>query len=412
MKFYHLADLHIGKKVHGISMLDNGDQRYWIERFLELTDRNKPDAIVISGDVYDRSAPSGDSVEMLDFLLTGLATRGIPVMLISGNHDSGKHLSFGKSILSRHNLHLCGSLGENGEMESVTLTDGFGPVTFWLCPYVFPALVARKLDDDSIKDYNTAMRRLLEKQPIDTTVRNVLIAHQNVVANGQTAEFGGSESTVGGVGQIEYTAFDCFDYVALGHIHSAYPVGREEVRYAGTPLCYHFNETRQKEKGPVRVELGRKGDKPKIETCVIEPLHRMRAVSGGYDEIVASEKILKTKGEYISVNITDTRLTPEISSYFKDFYASRNSVLMELSSSYRTVESGEARSDRNIENKELDELFADFIRFREGNGLDEDEEDVLKKAVEIMQFHEGETSPAVREIDAFVSQLLGKGVDA
>ena len=412
MKLFHLADLHIGKTVHGTSMLDNGDQRHWIERFLELVDQNRPDAVVISGDVYDRSAPSGDSVELLDYMLSGLVDRDIPVMVISGNHDSGKRLSFGKSILSKHNLHICGNLGENGEMESVTLNDEFGPVTFWLCPYVFPTLVGRKLGDDSIKDYDTAIRRLIEKQQIDTSGRNVLVAHQNVVANGQTAEFGGSESTVGGVGQIEYTTFDCFDYVALGHIHSAYPVGREEVRYAGTPLCYHFNETRQKEKGPVQVELGAKGDKPKIETCVIEPLHRMRAVSGGYDEIVASEKLLINKNEYISVNITDRRLTPEISVYFKDFYASRGSILMELTSSYRTVGSVSAASDRNIEEKDLDELFADFIRFREGNELSEAEEDTLKKAIESMHSHEGEIMPDSQEIDAFVSQLLGKEVKA
>ena len=410
MIFFHLADLHIGKTVHGTSMLDNGDQRHWIDRFLKLVDRNKPDAVVISGDVYDRSAPSGDSVELLDYMLTGLVGMDIPVMLISGNHDSGKRLSFGKSILSMHNLHLCGSLGENGEMESVTINDEFGPVTFWLCPYIFPSLVARKLGDDSIKDYNTAMQRLLATQQIDTSMRNVLVAHQNVVANGQAAEFGGSESTVGGVGQIEYTTFDCFDYVALGHIHSAYPVGREEVRYAGTPLCYHFNETRQREKGPVKVELGKKGSKPKIETCVIEPLHRMRAVSGGYDEIVASEKLLATKDEYISINITDRRLTPGISSYFKDFYASRGSILMELTSSFRTVGSNSAASDRNMEEKDLDELFADFIMYREGNELDEAEEDALKKAVESMHSHEGETTPDSQEIDAFVSQLLGKEV--
>lgn len=410
MKFYHLADLHIGKTVHGISMLDNGDQRHWIDRFLELVDQNKPDAIVVSGDVYDRSAPSGDSVELLDYMLTGLVSRNIPVMLISGNHDSGKRLSFGKSILSKHNLHICGSLGENGEMESVTIDDEFGPVTFWLCPYIFPALVARKLGDDSIKDYNTAMRRLIENQQIDTTVRNVLVAHQNVVANGQTVEFGGSESTVGGVGQIEYTAFDGFDYVALGHIHSAYPVGREEVRYAGTPLCYHFNETRQKEKGPVFVSLGEKGTKPEIETIIIEPLHGMRAVNGGYDEIVASERLLKTKNEYISVNITDRRLSPGISAYLKEFYASRGSVLMELTSSYRTVGQGPATPDKNIEEIELDELFADFIRFREGNELNEAEADALKKAIESMHSHEGKTMPDLLEIDAFVSQLLGKEV--
>jgi exonuclease SbcD len=333
-------------------------------------------------------------------------------MLIAGNHDSGQRLSFGKEILSRHSLHICGRLGENGEMEHITIEDESGPVTFWLCPYIFPSLVAAKLNDDTVRDYDSAMRRLLERQNIDTSVRNVLVAHQNVVANGQPAEFGGSESIVGGVGEIDYTAFDCFDYVALGHIHSAYHVGRKEVRYAGTPLCYHFNETRQQNKGPILVELGKKGDKPKADTMIIDPLHRMRAISGAYDEIVASEKTSDAEGEYISINITDRRLTPGISVFFRDFYASRSSILMELTSSFHTTGSGTRAIDRNIEEKGLDELFADFIRFREGNELDEGEADTLRKAVESMQSHDGESVAGDEVIGTFVDLLLGREVKA
>lgn len=412
MTFYHLADLHFGKTVHGTSMLDNGDQRFWVDRFLELVDGSRPDAVVISGDVYDRSAPSGDAVELLDYMLSALARREIPIMAISGNHDSGQRLSFGKDILSRYSVHICGSLGKDGEMDHVTLEDEFGPVTFWLCPYIFPTLVGMKLGDDTIKDYDTAMRRLIERQNIDTTVRNVLVAHQNVVADGQKAIFGGSESIVGGVGEIKYTAFDCFDYVALGHIHSAYPVGRDEVRYAGTPLCYHFEETRQNAKGPVLVSMGEKGQKIGIETKVIEPLHRMRAVSGRYEEVLASEKASKAQGEYISINLTDCRVTPEIRAFFQNLCDSRGSILMELTSSIYVSGSGEGLSRRNVEERSLEELFTDFIRFREGDDLKENEAEALKTAVESMHNVENGGYVDEKEIDAFVSLLLGKGVRA
>lgn len=406
MFFYHLADLHIGKVVHGVSMLDNGDQRFWIDRFLELVDKKRPDAIVISGDVYDRSAPSGDSVELLDYMLTEIVKRDVPVLMVAGNHDSGQRLAFGSEILARHNLHICGGLGEGGEMMRVVLNDEFGPVTFWLCPYVFPTLVAQKLGDDSIKDYDTAMRRLIERQGIDSTGRNVLVAHQNVVANGQMAEFGGSESVVGGVGQIDFSAFDCFDYVALGHIHSSYHVGRKEVMYAGTPLCYHFNETRQKNKGTVMVHLGKKGSEVEIQSAVIEPKHVMRAVSGDYEDVVATEKVGAKRGEYVSVTITDRRITPEIAAYFREFYGSRESVLMELISSFRNSEMSIGKSHVRAEERSLEELFTDFYRFREGDELSDVEARALQLAIESMHSVQSGDSVGDSDVTDFVSKLI------
>ena len=386
-------------------MLENGDQRFWTEKLLDLVDEKRPDAIVIAGDVYDRSAPSGEAVQLLDYLLTSLAERGIPVMMIAGNHDSGQRLSFARKLLEKSSIHISGSLGERGEMEHITLSDEFGPVDFWLCPYIFPTLVAEKLGDETVRDYDTAMRRLVEVQKIDTSHRNVLVAHQFVTANGEEATFGGSESMVGGVGQIDCSAFDCFDYVALGHIHSSYSVGRESVRYAGSPLCYHLNETRQREKGPLLVDFKGKGEGMTIETQVIEPLHRMRYLVGTNDEIRKIEKNSTARDEYIGIQLTDTRLTPEISTYFHELYRARGSVLMELTSSFSSAGQAVDMDRRKVESRSLEDLFADFLHDRVGEELEEDEVKVLHAASAFLQSSEGRDFSDTEEIDNFLGQL-------
>ncbi|MBR5093458.1 MAG: exonuclease SbcCD subunit D [Oscillospiraceae bacterium] len=297
MKFIHLADLHLGKSIHGISLIDSGDQPVWVEQFLELAERLQPDAVLIAGDVYDRSAPSGEAVQLLDRLLTRLAELEIAVLMVAGNHDSGQRLSFAGSLLAREKVHIGGILPPNGRLERVVLEDEHGPVSFWLMPYVFPALAAKALGDGDIRDYDTAVRRLLAAQELPAGERKVLLAHQNVTYCGEEAPRGGSESMVGGLGQVDWHAFDAFDYVALGHIHAANAVGRESLRFAGSPLCYHFNETRQPPKGPVLVELGAPGETPKIQMLHIPPLHPMRELRGSYEQLRAQELAAPRRGE-------------------------------------------------------------------------------------------------------------------
>ncbi len=375
MRFLHLADLHLGKIIHGLSLLENGDQAAWVQRFLELCDRVRPDAVVIAGDVYDRSAPSGDAVELLNTLLTGLARREIPVMLIAGNHDSGQRLSFLESLLARQGVHIAGVLAPGGRLEHVTLQDAYGPVTFWLMPYLFPALAARALADESIRDYDAAVRRVLAAQDIDFSARNVLVAHQNVTHAGAEAPRGGSESTVGGLGQVEDSAFAGFTYVALGHIHAAYPLGRESVRYAGSPLCYHFDETRQPEKGPVLVTLGAPGTEPLIEKLRIPPLHPMRELRGTLAQLREAELQEERRGEYLRIVLTDSRVTPEIGDFFRGLAAARDSRVLELVSEYRPFAAAPEGTAAEKGEKSVEELFADFYAARLG-GEDPEEEDL------------------------------------
>lgn len=407
MRFLHLSDLHFGKSIHGVSLLENGDQPYWAEQFLALARSVRPDAVVIAGDIYDRSSPSGAAVELLDHMLTELAGLGIPVLLIAGNHDSGQRLAFARGLLARQNLHIAGVLSPSGVLDAVTLTDEHGPVTFWLMPYVFPALAAQVLKDDSVRDYDTAVRRLLAAQDIDFSARNVIVAHQNVTAGGAEAIRGGSESMVGGVGQIDYTAFDGFDYAALGHIHAAYPIGRDSVRYAGSPLCYHFNETRQAQKGPVLVTLGAKGTAPVIETLSVPLLHPMREIRGAWDEIRDRELASDARGEYLRIVLEDRRVTPEIAAFFRDLYGARGSILMELVSEYRVFSGAVGAPDAaDVRNRSVEELFADFYAERCGGAAVPEADDALLRFAGECQRHAlHQTAPDEADIDKLLAFL-------
>ena len=375
MRFLHLSDLHLGKSIYGTSLIDNGDQKVWVERFLEKARELKPEAVVIAGDVYDRGLPPGRAAQLLSHLVTSLAETGITVMITAGNHDSVYHLSCLSPLLEASSVFISRPLEQSAELVHRTLEDEHGPVTFWLLPYIYPAMIAQVLGDEEIRDYDTAVRRILAAQEIDFTQRNVLIAHQNVTAGGQEAERGGSESMVGGVGQVDYTAFDGFDYVALGHIHSSYPVGREEVRYAGTPMAYHFNETKQPDKGPLLVTLPEKGGKVLTELLKIEPLHRMREIRGTYDEIRESAVACPWENEYLKVILTDRRITPLISDYIHETAKAHGSTVMELTSEFSAF-TGDAvfSGTRDMHERPVEELFADFYQDR-NNGVEADEKD-------------------------------------
>ncbi|MBR2823897.1 MAG: exonuclease SbcCD subunit D [Clostridia bacterium] len=376
MRFLHLADLHLGKSIYGTSLIDSGDQQVWVERFLERARETKPDAVLVAGDVYDRSLPPGRAAQLLSRMVTELAGMGIPILLTAGNHDSVYHLSFLSPLLEARQVYISRPLEQSAELVRVTLRDEYGPVTFWLMPYVYPAAAAQALEDEEIRDYDTAVRRLLAAQPVDFSGRNVIIAHQNVTFGGAEAERGGSESTVGGVGQVDYTAFDGFDYVALGHIHSSYSVGRETVRYAGSPLAYHFNETKQPAKGPLLVTLGAKGEKVDIERQEIEPLHRMREIRGSYADIQAQAAYHPRENEYLKIVLTDRRITPEISDYLHETARAHGSTLMELTSDFQSF-TGDAvfTRTRDMRERPAEALFADFYRDR-NNGVEAEEKDL------------------------------------
>lgn len=298
MKFLHLADLHLGKRVNGFSMLE--DQAHILRQILAILDDEQPDGVLIAGDVYDKSVPSVEAVELLDGFLTELRARGVPVLLISGNHDSPERLAFGGRVMDSCGIHI--SPVYDGALAPVTLHDEFGPVHVWLLPFVKPAHVCRWFPDADIESYTDAVAEAVAHMDIDTAARNVLVTHQFVTGGTRS---GSEELSVGGTDNVDSGVFAPFDYVALGHLHGAQHIGRETIRYAGSPLKYSFSEARQ-HKSVTVVTLGEKGD-VQVRTVALTPLRELREIRGSYDELTARSFYEHTtyRSDYLHLILTD-----------------------------------------------------------------------------------------------------------
>lgn len=298
MKFLHLADLHLGKRVNGFSMLE--DQAHILRQILAILDDEQPDGVLIAGDVYDKSVPSVEAVGLLDGFLTELRARGVPVLLISGNHDSPERLAFGGRVMDSCGIHI--SPVYDGALAPVTLHDEFGPVHVWLLPFVKPAHVRRWFPDADIESYTDAMAEAVAHMDIDTAARNVLVTHQFVTGG---ARSGSEELSVGGTDNVDSGVFAPFDYVALGHLHGAQQIGRPTIRYAGSPLKYSFSEASQ-HKSVTVVTLGEKGD-VQVRTAALTPLRELREIRGSYDELTARSFYEHTtyRSDYLHLILTD-----------------------------------------------------------------------------------------------------------
>lgn len=298
MKFLHLADLHLGKRVNGFSMLE--DQAHILRQILAILDDEQPDGVLIAGDVYDKSVPSVEAVGLLDGFLTELRARGVPVLLISGNHDSPERLAFGGRVMDSCGIHI--SPVYDGALAPVTLQDAFGPVHVWLLPFVKPAHVRRWFPDADIESYTDAMAEAVAHMDIDTAARNVLVTHQFVTGGTRS---GSEELSVGGTDNVDSSVFAPFDYVALGHLHGAQHIGRETIRYAGSPLKYSFSEAKQ-HKSVTVVTLGEKGD-VQVRTVALTPLRELREIRGSYDELTARSFYEHTtyRSDYLHLILTD-----------------------------------------------------------------------------------------------------------
>ena len=298
MKFLHLADLHLGKRVNGFSMLE--DQAHILRQILAILDDEQPDGVLIAGDVYDKSVPSVEAVGLLDGFLTELRARGVPVLLISGNHDSPERLAFGGRVMDSCGIHI--SPVYDGALAPVTLQDAFGPVHVWLLPFVKPAHMRRWFPDADIESYTDAVAEAVAHMDIDTAARNVLVTRQFVTGG---ARSGSEELSVGGTDNVDSGVFAPFDYVALGHLHGAQHIGRETIRYAGSPLKYSFSEARQ-HKSVTVVTLGEKGD-VQVRTVALTPLRELREIRGSYDELTARSFYEHTtyRSNYLHLILTD-----------------------------------------------------------------------------------------------------------
>ena len=312
MKLIHLSDLHIGKRVNEVSMIE--EQAYILDRILEIIDAEDPGAVLICGDVYDKTVPSAEAVTLLDDFLCRLAERNRQAFIISGNHDSAERLAFGGRLMEDKGIHL--SPVYDGNIAPITLTDGHGSIHFWLLPFLKPAHVKRFYPDEGIESYTDACRVAVEQMDIDPARRNVLLTHQFVTGS---ATCDSEEISVGGTDNVDAEVFADFDYVALGHIHGPQNIGSPRIRYCGTPLKYSFSEAKH-EKSVTVVELGEKGSF-ELRTVPLMPLHDMREIRGSYNEVTAKSFYENTAVEdYLHITLTDEEDVPEAMARLRVIY--------------------------------------------------------------------------------------------
>ncbi|MCI9465983.1 MAG: exonuclease SbcCD subunit D [Ruminiclostridium sp.] len=312
MKLIHLSDLHLGKRVNEFSMLE--DQRHILSQITAMVEAERPDAVLIAGDVFDKPTPSAEAVTLLDSFLVDLSSLACPVFLISGNHDSPERLAFGGRLMAGSGIHLAPVY--DGQVRPFLLQDSHGTVALYLLPFLKPAQLRRVFPDAELDSYTDALRTAIAAMNLDPQARNVLVTHQFVTGATRSES---EEISVGGTDNVDASVFDPFDYVALGHLHSPQTVGRETLRYCGTPLKYAFSET--KEKSVTVVELGEKGD-TKVRTLPLTPLRAMVELRGCYEELTRRSFYEHTnyQEDYVHITLTDEMDIPEAMGKLRTIY--------------------------------------------------------------------------------------------
>ena len=313
MRFAHISDLHIGKRLHEVSLLD--DQAYILEEIRKILRDGKTDAVLIAGDIYDKSAPSAEAVRLFDEFLSGLASDGQSVFVISGNHDSAARVAYGGRIMERSGVHLSAPAYEGG-VRPVTLTDGHGPVDIYLLPFIKPVHVSLAFPDEKIESYTDALRVAVERMAVNPKRRSVLVAHQFVTG---AVRSDSEEVSVGGLDNVDAAVFAPFSYVALGHIHRPQNIGSPRLRYSGTPLKYSFSEAGD-EKSVTMAELDGKGE-VSLRTISLTPKRDLREVKGTYEELMKKENYEGTATEdYLHIVLTDEEDVPDAMRKLKTVY--------------------------------------------------------------------------------------------
>ena len=371
MKFIHLSDLHLGKRVYDFNLTE--DQKYILKEILKVIDTENPDAVLIAGDIYDKSIPSTEAVELLDEFLYQLSGRDLQVFLISGNHDSPERLAFASRLISRTGIHL--SPVYNGAVEPIVLTDEFGPVNVYLLPFVKPVHVRRFFPDENIESYNDALRTAVEALDIDRSERNILVTHQFVTG---AIRSDSEEISVGGTDNVDAAVFDGFDYVALGHIHGPQNIGSERIRYCGTPLKYSFSEAKH-QKSVTVIDIADK-ESISVRTVPLHPLRDMREIEGTYEELTYRPNYEGTDtDDYIHITLTDEEDIPDAIGKLRLIYP--NLMSLDYNNS-RTRSAGMLSDLEELQNKSPLVLFEEFYEQQNGRPMSEQQENFVRKIME------------------------------
>lgn len=361
MKLIHISDLHIGKRVHEFSMIK--DQIFILNRIIDIAVNKNIDAVLISGDIYDKSVPTVEAVDVFDDFITRLWEKEIIVVAISGNHDSPERIDYGSRIMGKHNVYIAGNY--KGEIPAIKFQDSFGDVNIYAMPYLKPSVVNKVLNVQT-KTFEECVSTVLEKISINVEKRNILLAHQFITASGAVPERSESESkTLGGTDNIDASVFDAFDYVALGHIHRPQQIGRELVRYSGSPLKYSFSESNHK-KSAVIIDLQEKGNISYYLEPLI-PINDMRELRCTLEELRSGRYYDQIpKESYVHITLTDESEIVDAIGKVRDIYP--NVMLFDFDNERtRSISKKAALSDRDIKEKTPLELFQNFYEMQHNN---------------------------------------------
>lgn len=373
MKFFHISDLHLGKRLNEFSLIE--DQRHILYKILNCIDSQKPDAVLIAGDVYDKGIPTIEAVSLFDDFLYKLSQKKLQVFIISGNHDSPERMTCGTRLMESTGIHFAQTY--DGTICKYTLQDEFGPVNIYLLPFIKPAVVKAVWPDDAekITDYSEAVSFAIQKMNVDTSQRNVLVAHQYVTG---TLHCDSEEFNVGGLDNVDFDVFDSFDYVALGHLHGHQKAGRNEIRYSGSPLKYSFSEVNQK-KGGIIVQIAKKGE-IEINHVELEPLRNLRELKGTYEELTLKKNYENTAlDDFIHITLTDEDDVPE--GFGKLCLIYKNLVKLDYDNQ-RTRTNNEISGAVDLEHSSPLSLFEEFYKLQNNMELSDEQKDFMQSLIE------------------------------
>ena len=381
MKVLHISDLHIGKRVNGMSMLD--DQRYILRQILDIAEKRQVSVLLIAGDVYDKASPSAEAVTVFDAFLADAVAAGLHVLAIPGNHDSAERIAYAQGLLEKQGVCLPPVYA--GEVERVELEDEHGPVEFWLLPFLKPGDVRRFFPDEEIgDDYSAALRAVLGACDIDQGKRNVVLSHQLVTAYGTAPDRADDEIKLGGMDNVDVSVYDAFDYVALGHVHRPQRVGRDTVRYSGSPLKYSFSEARYG-KSAALIELREKKPGDDVGECVsfelipLVPLHDVREVRGTLADVLAMGTAHDASQDYLHITLSDEH--PQLDAMAKIHEVFPNAMMLDYDNVTVLIDRPQTQLTADPDNMDTLELFGAFYESQVGNPLDDEQRDFAHKLI-------------------------------
>lgn len=371
MKFIHLSDLHLGKRVNEYSMIE--DQKYILTKIIGIIDNENPDGVIIAGDIYDKAVPSAEAVQLFDNFLVSLSKRKLQVFVISGNHDSPERIAFASKIMDASGIHM--SPVYDGNIVPISMTDEFGIVNIYMLPFIKPVHV-RRFCEDEIKTYTDAIKYVISKMNLNSDNRNVLVTHQFVTGAKRSES---EEISVGGTDNVDASVFERFDYVALGHIHSPQNCGSNKIRYCGTPLKYSFSEANDKKSVTV-VELSEKGNTT-YRTVELVPMHDLIELRGTYNDLMLKSFYENTtwQEDYVHITLTDEDDIPDAIGKLRAVYHR----LMKLDyDNKRTRANAEINGVTDIGFKSPFELFSDFYELQNNQEMNEEQKKFIIDLIE------------------------------